>query len=58
MYETSEHTPDISYLQKAADFVSAFMLGFDVDVRILSGLVSYDCQIGCYCFTPSGGFVY
>lgn len=26
----SEHTPDISYLQKGADFVKAFMLGFDI----------------------------
>jgi len=27
---SSEHTPDISYLQKGADFVKAFMLGFDI----------------------------
>jgi len=25
----SEHTPDIGYLQKAADYMKAFMLGFD-----------------------------
>lgn len=27
---TSAHTPEISFLQKAADFMKAFMLGFDV----------------------------
>jgi RNA-binding protein PNO1 len=27
---SSEHTPDISYLQKGADFAKAFMLGFDI----------------------------
>merc|ERR1719247_3564502 len=27
---SSEHTPEISYLQKGADFVKAFMLGFDI----------------------------
>merc|ERR1719454_353324 len=27
---SSEHTPDISYLQKGAEFVKAFMLGFDI----------------------------
>jgi RNA-binding protein PNO1 len=27
---SSEHTPDISYLQKGADFCKAFMLGFDL----------------------------
>merc|ERR550537_1772842 len=27
---SSEHTPDIAYLQKGADFAKAFMLGFDI----------------------------
>ncbi len=30
----NEDTDDVSNLQKAADFVKAFILGFDVDVRI------------------------
>lgn len=28
---TGKDTPDISYLQKAADFIKAFLCGFDVD---------------------------
>ena len=30
--QTSKHTKDISALQKGADFVKAFALGFDVNV--------------------------
>jgi len=31
--QTSKHTKDIGALQKGADFVKAFALGFDVNVR-------------------------
>ena len=34
--QTSEFTEDTGSLQKAADFVRAFMMGFDVDVRARS----------------------
>jgi RNA-binding protein PNO1 len=31
--QTSKHTQDIGQIQKGADFVKAFALGFDVNVR-------------------------
>jgi rRNA processing protein Krr1/Pno1 len=34
--QTSEFTEDIGALQRAADFLKAFMLGFDVDVCMTS----------------------
>lgn len=33
-FQTCKDTKDIGSLQKAADFVRAFTLGFEVDVRI------------------------
>lgn len=30
--QTSEHTEEVSSLQKAADFVRAFVMGFEVQV--------------------------
>ena len=34
-YQTCKDTQDIGALQKAADFVKAFTLGFEVDVSII-----------------------
>lgn len=34
-FQTCKDTKDIGSLQKAADFVRAFTLGFEVDVRIV-----------------------
>jgi hypothetical protein len=31
---TSEHTEEVSALQKAHDFIRAFLMGFEVQVRI------------------------
>ena len=33
--KTSEHTEDIGTLQKAADFIKAYMLGFAVEVSFI-----------------------
>ena len=33
LLQSSEYTEDISALQKSADFVKAFILGFEVQVR-------------------------
>ena len=38
--QTSKHTKDISELQKGADFVKAFALGFDVNVCACAGISS------------------
>lgn len=34
LLKTSKHTKDIGALQKGADFIKAYALGFDVNVRI------------------------
>jgi hypothetical protein len=36
LMQTSEHTEEVSSLQKAADFVRAFIMGFEVQVIIIS----------------------
>lgn len=33
LYQTSKHTKDVGAIQKGADFVKAYSLGFDVNVR-------------------------
>lgn len=38
VFQTSKDTTDIGAIQKAADFVQAFLLGFEVEVSVL----------GCY----------
>lgn len=35
--KSSKHTQDASALQKTADFIQAFMLGFEVQVVLLAG---------------------
>lgn len=35
-FQTSPTTSDVGALQKGADFVRAFILGFDVEVRLVS----------------------
>lgn len=37
--QTSEHTEELGSLQKAADFVQAFMLGFAIEVFVEFGSV-------------------
>lgn len=32
-FKTSEHTEDVGALQKAEDFIRAFVFGFDINVR-------------------------
>lgn len=50
-FQTSKETKDIGALQKGADFVKAFALGFDVNVRNNHSGVLHNLDIisGCYC---------
>lgn len=49
IFQTCKETQDIGALQKAADFVKAFTLGFDVDVSFIFGDVSFFPVIVRFC---------
>ncbi len=42
--KTSKHTKDIGAIQKGADFVKAYALGFDVNVSTLHGRMALTIQ--------------
>ena len=51
LLQTSEHTQDIGSLQKAADFVKAFILGFAIDVRLSPPrVVLIMSRVSLFCF--------
>lgn len=41
VFQTSKDTTDIGAIQKAADFVQAFLLGFEVEVSALGGYLHH-----------------
>ena len=41
VFQTSKDTTDIGAIQKAADFVQAFLLGFEVEVSVLGGYLHH-----------------
>ncbi len=58
VFQTCKQTTDIGALQKAADFVKAFTLGFEADVSSTNDCLSTDC-LGDYlrvCFTNVAPF--
>ena len=58
--QTSKHTKEIGAIQKGADFVKAYALGFDVQVCCTSGLsylhhfVLHKNHVGLYCSAANG----
>lgn len=42
--KTSKHTKDVGAIQKGADFVKAYALGFDVNVGLIYYGNSYNSQ--------------
>lgn len=55
---TSKHTVETGALQKAADFVRAFSLGFEVDVLALRFISYLIISLGCHGSSASRGHVY
>ena len=41
VFQTSKDTTDIGAIQKAADFVQAFLLGFEVEVSVMGGYLHH-----------------
>lgn len=56
--QTSKHTQDIGAIQKGADFVKSFALGFDVNASPRTILVMHalilDAFLGCDCLVAVG----
>ena len=48
VFQTSKDTTDIGAIQKAADFVQAFLLGFEVEVSMMGGSL-YHVFDSCMC---------
>ena len=49
VFQTSKDTTDIGAIQKAADFVQAFLLGFEVEVSMMGGSLYYHVFDSCMC---------
>lgn len=51
--QTCKDTKDIGALQKAADFVKAFTLGFEIDVRIILSPLELISRLGTIDLNPT-----